>query len=493
MARSRRQTLVAAVSLALGAAQAGAEPVVPGFVVSPYAAVTDPTTIAFAADGTLYTGRDDFGSGNASGDVVKIHRIAPGGAPVEEYGEAGIPDPDGVLVDATGAFSGEPAAVLVCQGDVSPQQGSVLAILADQSIETVFGPLTTLQNPNQMVFDSTGALLVSSSSPQVGVHRATPGGSLSLFIDTSPLTAGEIAVDGAGRLFVFLGNGSVSVYDAAGVLETGGFTSGLGTYAALAFGPGGEFGTDLYATEYDTGELVRIDAQGMQTVVGTGFTTPYDLAFGPDGALYVSEFGLDRVVRIVSAAPTTTTVTTTSTTTAVPTTTLATTTTTVPTTSTSTPSTSSSTSSSLAAPTTSTITSTSTSSTSTTLPSGCAGVADGPTFPSVRCRIDDLLGRVNGEGGLGTFQAKLAKQLERASDRLDEAEVRCGEGNVKKARKRLQQTRKAVVQYVHRLGSRAARARLDDALRLDFLDAGEATLPDVETLRADLACPPVAT
>jgi hypothetical protein len=100
---------------------------------------------------------------------------------------------------------------------------------------------------------------------------------------------------------------------------------------------------------------------------------------------------------------------------------------------------------------------------------------------------------VNGEGGLGTFQAKLAKQLERASDRLDEAEVRCGEGNVKKARKRLQQTRKAVVQYVHRLGSRAARARLDDALRLDFLDAGEATLPDVETLRADLACPPVAT
>src|SRR5689334_19297110 len=104
--------VVALLSL-LAVKLAAAEPVVPGFGVTPYATVPDPTALSFASDGTVYAGADATGSGGGSGDAVKIHRIGAGGAPVEEFGVAAIPDPDGVLVDETGLVSGTPGAVLV--------------------------------------------------------------------------------------------------------------------------------------------------------------------------------------------------------------------------------------------------------------------------------------------------------------------------------------------------------------------------------------------
>lgn len=39
-----------------------------------------------APDGTLYVGRDNTGSGGGPGDLVKNHRIGPGGSLVVEFG-----------------------------------------------------------------------------------------------------------------------------------------------------------------------------------------------------------------------------------------------------------------------------------------------------------------------------------------------------------------------------------------------------------------------
>ena len=100
-----------------------------------------------------------------------------------------------------------------------------------------------------------------------------------------------------------------------------------------------------------------------------------------------------------------------------------------------------------------------------------------------------MLERVTGESALGTLQAKLARGLDKARQRLDDGRTRCSESNLKKARKRLQQTATALAQYVHRLGSHAARKKLDEAVRLDFLNAGDAIAPDVTTLRTTLVCP----
>ncbi len=115
------------------------------------------------------------------------------------------------------------------------------------------------------------------------------------------------------------------------------------------------------------------------------------------------------------------------------------------------------------------------------------------TFASLLCRFKALRDRVNAENGLAAFQPKLVKSLGAAIARLEDARIRCGESNLKKAKKRIQQAGKADKQYVHRLSGLAARKKIEDALRQDFLMAGEALSPDVTALRAQVACPAGAT
>ena len=81
-----------------------------------------------------------------------------------------------------------------------------------------------------------------------------------------------------------------------GNLLNGSFAQGKAG-SPLARGPGGIWGTDLYAVAAN-GDLTRVDAQGVTTNhVGTGFANVSDLQFGPDGALYASEFSTDRIYR----------------------------------------------------------------------------------------------------------------------------------------------------------------------------------------------------
>ena len=143
----------------------------------------------------------------------------------------------------------------------------------------------------------------------------------------------------------------------------------------------------------------------------------------------------------------------------------------------------------VASSTSSTSTSTTAPPTTTTLPVGCGGIPDGATFSSLLCRVQALRDRAAGESGLGAFGPKLVHSLETALERLGDARTRCGESNLKKTRKRLQQAGKALTQYAHRLRGLPARKKLDDALRLDFLAAGQAIAPDVATLRGTVACP----
>jgi hypothetical protein len=44
--------------------------------------------------------------------------------------------------------------------------------------------------------------------------------------------------------------------------------------------------------QLNSGKVVRIDPSGAQTVIATGLSFPTGMTFGPDGALYVSNFGL---------------------------------------------------------------------------------------------------------------------------------------------------------------------------------------------------------
>jgi len=150
----------------------------------------------------------------------------------------------------------------------------------------------------------------------------------------------------------------------------------------------------------------------------------------------------------------------------------------------------SSTTSSSSSSTSSSTSTTQTPTTTTTLPPvGCAGTPAGPTFASIRCRLDALLGRVGAESGLGAFQDQLAKSLDTGSSRTTDAQTLCGDGNLKKTKKRLQQAAKGLEQYTHRLAGLPAKKKLDPTLRQTYLGAGEPIASDLTTLRKHVQCP----
>ncbi len=145
---------------------------------------------------------------------------------------------------------------------------------------------------------------------------------------------------------------------------------------------------------------------------------------------------------------------------------------------------------SLALPTTSTTTTTS--STSSTLPpGGCDAEPVGPTFSSIGCRLQELVGRVARDPRLGKYQQTLPPVLEGAAAPVDEAEQACAAGELKRAKKQLKKSGRQMDGYASRLRSLRARKQLSSSagLRRELVAAGVAILGDVKTLRGTLTCP----
>jgi len=290
---ARKGTALLVMAAVLG--QLGAihgEPIVTNTATSIYAVVTDPVRLAFAPDGTLYMGRDASGSGGGTGDAVKIHRVAPGGSPVTEFGNLTISDPDALIVDQAGAMSGTPGAVLV--GGVHPggTTGKISKIAPDGTVTTLFGPNASILNPTQFIFDSAGRLLFTENSG--GKVMVTTGGAPTNLVSLAG--AAYLVEDPAGRLVVSSSSDTtLRLYGTNGVLLNGSFAQAK-TGSPLARGRGGIWGTDLYAVAANGG-LLRVDLSGATNLVGSGFGSISDLRFGPDGALYASEFSSDRIYR----------------------------------------------------------------------------------------------------------------------------------------------------------------------------------------------------
>lgn len=251
-----------------------------GFNLAVYARVDEPMKLSFGPDGALYAGRQ---GGN------RVHRIAPGGSPVTEFGPP-MSDPDAVLVDATGVISGAANSLLVGGG------GILAAIFQDQTARVIFN--AGFADVDDMKFDASGRLVFSDDAPQVLASNGAPPSVLF----ATPSRPGSIAIDDDKRIFLALGDGTIRVYSADGTVADNAFASGLaGLDTYLAFSaPGGGFGKDLYVLSGP--ELLRFDKRGKATIIGAGFnvgpSSGTGFVFGPDKALYVSDYYQNRILRI---------------------------------------------------------------------------------------------------------------------------------------------------------------------------------------------------
>ncbi len=311
MSRSMAIRIVCAAASVAGIAPATsvATPDVPGFVVETYVLLPDvPGRLSFDyydVPGTLYVGR-----GGAFTTLIPVFKIPPGG-PAEEFGNTPLSDTDVVLYDSTGAIAPLPGSVLV-----GGYPGHISAILPNGDVVEVFPPGSGFVNPAALAFDTDSCLLFPDWYP-----GPAPGPVLRAcaddFIPTVFFQAGEmtshIAVHSSGTVLVSTqgegaGQGNIFAYCAGNTTLVLPGLPYTGASIPIAIGRGGVWGTDvLYAMSGTELLLFEFDfsvcpPQLIYTAtIGTGFDGVYcDIAFGPDGALYISDCFQSAVFRLVS-------------------------------------------------------------------------------------------------------------------------------------------------------------------------------------------------
>lgn len=252
-----------------------------GYNVRVYASVPEPMKLSFGPLGTLYVGRQ--------GGRDIIHRVAPLGRSVSEFGPPMV-DPDAVLADPSGKISGVRNSVLVGGG------GVLAAIFPNRTSRVIFN--SGFADVDDMKFDSAGRLIFSDDLPQV----LASSGNVPTVLFSLPSRPGSIAIDEDDRIYVALADGTIRIYTPDGTLADAAFASGLaGLDTYLAFGPGsGGFGKALYVL--NGSDLLRFDRNGKSNRIGSGFNvgppSGTGFVFGPDGALYVSDYDQNRILRI---------------------------------------------------------------------------------------------------------------------------------------------------------------------------------------------------
>lgn len=267
--------------------------------------IQGPLGLDFAPDGTLYVGRDLTFSGGDSTTPTKIFKVDAGGGTFAEFGNAVIDDPDEVLVDVNGLYSGTPGSVLVAGKIGFAGAGFIKAIAPDGTITTLVQTASTDINVNGLgiMSDNTlvaGALEGDYFTFNTGTNQLDP------FFNMGNST-GNVAIDGQDRIYAMVGvlgtsPGDIRRYD-PNTNNIDVFASGFTVTPAaslITFGPGDAFwGSDMYTYDRGTGDLLRINSLGVATVIGSGFDQGFvaDLEFGPDGALYVSLFQDNQVIR----------------------------------------------------------------------------------------------------------------------------------------------------------------------------------------------------
>ena len=127
---------------------------------------------------------------------------------------------------------------------------------------------------------------------------AAPGDFIDVFTSGGGTVNSGFTFGPDGKLYGIDGFGNtVFRYDGAGVLEGAFVSAGLGSPFDVVFGPNG----DLYVSNALTAQsnVLRYDNNGQLIggFSGGGLSSPHGLSFGPDGHLYVGSADTNQVLR----------------------------------------------------------------------------------------------------------------------------------------------------------------------------------------------------
>ncbi|CAN5496123.1 hypothetical protein BH23CHL2_BH23CHL2_06400 [soil metagenome] len=298
----------------------------------------NPKGMAFTPDGTLY-----IAESGAPGDVMVPLPAAFGGeGPIGRGGRVSSVPPNGERQDFVtdlpniGLYGG---IEMIGAGSVAVLDGELYEVAAghmtispllsrvtpEGELETISdvgafndanppppsnGDAVPMGNPYDLIA-LDGKLYITDGNYN-RIIEATLDGELSVLAqwENSPVTVGGAAgpgPEGAPALYVaqfgpapyLPGTGRIDRVTPEGEI-TEGVVSDLTTPIDVAFAPDGTMYVLQYAAEFSAeelryipfgGEVQRVNADGTTSSVVTGLVFPTSLAFGPDGALYVTNYG----------------------------------------------------------------------------------------------------------------------------------------------------------------------------------------------------------
>jgi len=274
-----------------------------------------------SADGMAFGPGGDFGTDMYVSVGTEIKRIADDGT-ISPFA-TGLGDANGIAFSNGGVFG----TSLYVADDGANQVQRITSSGAVSTFATITGGTLNLDD---LVFGSgSGGFssnLFLSDGGFVGgdpgkIHEITPGGGVSLFFGTDPVTSAGITFasgSGFGTSALILADsknhggddGSVRSYapDATFTEIANAGSSDLFDPDDVIQGPGGLFGSNLFVTDFTQDKVYTLTAGGTLTEFATGFSfagyQDGDLLFSPDGStLYVSDSGANAIYRIRSSIP----------------------------------------------------------------------------------------------------------------------------------------------------------------------------------------------
>lgn len=294
----------------------------------------NPKGMAFGPDGTLYVAEagapgdvvvalpSGYGGNGPIGRNGRVSRVRPGGqredfitglpnigiyGGIEMIGAAAVASLNGQLYEVAGAHM----TVSPVLARVGPDGG--LTPVADVGAFNKANPPPPSNGdalPTGNPFDLVplgGALYISDGNYN-RILRATPDGALSVVAqwENSPVTVG-MAAGPDGNLYVAQFSPEPYVKGSARVDRvtpdgkvTEGVVKDLTNAIDVAFAPDGTMYVLQFVSQFDAarrryfpagGMVLRVGAGGSTTPVITNLNFPTAMLFGPDGALYVNNYG----------------------------------------------------------------------------------------------------------------------------------------------------------------------------------------------------------